>query len=179
MASPPLRALHQSFCCTVIPDIVWSDREPQFTSYMFHQFTQQWGFLHKVSTPHYPQSNGKVEVMVKSMKKLSEYLGMGDLLTTISSVEHCCNTGILLPIEMAYPQHRSFTDILSKTLYQHATDLLLKNGSSKLKQQNSKHTTLHCALKNTTTSMHPLFQTFKLDLMSLSIIIQNKTLRYI
>ena len=104
---------------------------------------------------------------------------MGDLLTMISSVEHCCNTGTLLLTEMAYPQHRSFMDISSKTLYQHTADLLLKNGNSKLKQQNSKHTTLHCPLKNTTTSMHPLFQTFKLDLMSLSIIIQNKTVRYI
>ena len=28
------------------------------------------GFLHKVSTPHYPQSNGKVEATVKSMKRI-------------------------------------------------------------------------------------------------------------
>ena len=65
-----IRALRQSFCCTAIPDIVWSDGGPQFTSNMFHQFAQQWEFSHKVSTPHYPQSNGKVEATVKSMKKI-------------------------------------------------------------------------------------------------------------
>ena len=63
-----IRVLHQSFCRTAIPDIVWSDRRPQFTSNMFHQFSQQWGFLHKISIPHYTPSNEKVEVMVKSMK---------------------------------------------------------------------------------------------------------------
>ena len=65
-----IRVLRQSFCCTTIPDIVWSDRGPQFTSNMFHQFAQQWEFLHKISTPHYPQSNGKVEEMVKFMKTI-------------------------------------------------------------------------------------------------------------
>ena len=75
--------------------------------------------------PHYPQSDGKVEVMVKSMKTLSEYHGLGDLLTMISSVEHmhCCNTGTFFPAEMAYPQHRSFMDIQAKTLYQLTVDL--------------------------------------------------------
>ena len=44
--------------------------------------------------------------MVKSMKKLSQYREVGDLilLTTISSVEHCCNTGAFVLAEMAYPQ---------------------------------------------------------------------------
>ena len=49
-----IRVLRQSFCHTAIPDIVWSDRGPQFMPNMFHQFSQQWGFLHKISTPHYP-----------------------------------------------------------------------------------------------------------------------------
>ena len=65
-----IKTLRESFCRTAIPDIVWSDDGPQFTSNMFHQFAQQWGFSHKVSTPHYPQSNGKVEATVKSMKKI-------------------------------------------------------------------------------------------------------------
>ena len=57
-------ALRQSFCHTGIPEIIWSDGGPQFTSNMFQQF------VHKVSTPHYPQSNGKVEATVKSMKNI-------------------------------------------------------------------------------------------------------------
>ena len=29
-----------------------------------------WGFHHQTSTPHYPQSNGRVETAVKSMKRI-------------------------------------------------------------------------------------------------------------
>ena len=63
-------AIRQSFCRTAIPDIVWSDGGPQFNSKMFTDFANRWGFQHKVSSPRYPQSNGKVEATVKSMKKL-------------------------------------------------------------------------------------------------------------
>jgi len=63
-------ALRQMFCRTAIPDVIWSDGGPQFTSNMFHEFAKHWGFLHIISTPHYPQSNGKVEATVKSMKKI-------------------------------------------------------------------------------------------------------------
>ena len=65
-----IAALRQTFCRTAIPDIVWSDGGPQFTSIQFTQFAQQWGFLHKTSSPYHPQSNGKIESTVKSMKKI-------------------------------------------------------------------------------------------------------------
>ena len=63
-------ALRQAFCRTAIPDILWSDGGPQFTSAKFNQFAQQWGFFHKTSSPYHPQSNGKIESTVKSMKKI-------------------------------------------------------------------------------------------------------------
>ena len=63
-------ALQQGFCRTAIPDVIWSDGGPQFTSSKFNQFSQQWGFLHKISSPYHPQSNGKIESTVKSMKKI-------------------------------------------------------------------------------------------------------------
>ena len=65
-----ITVLRQSFCHTAIPDILWSDGGPQFTCKKFKDFSQQWGFSHKTSTPHYPQSNGKIEATVKSMKKI-------------------------------------------------------------------------------------------------------------
>ena len=46
-----ITAIRQSFCCTAIPDIVWSDGGPQFTSNLFTDFANRWGFLHKVSSP--------------------------------------------------------------------------------------------------------------------------------
>ena len=62
--------LRQTFCRTAVPDILWSDGGPQFTSTLFNNFAAQWGFKHQTSSPRYPQSNGKIEATVKSMKKL-------------------------------------------------------------------------------------------------------------
>ena len=65
-----IKAVRQSFCRTGIPDTFWSDGGPQFTSKQFQDFAKQWGFAHVTSSPRYPQSNGKAEATVKSMKKL-------------------------------------------------------------------------------------------------------------
>ena len=67
-----ITALKQAFCRSGAPDIVWSDQGPQLTSKLFQDFARDWGFRHLTSTPTYPQSNGKVEATVKSMKKLIE-----------------------------------------------------------------------------------------------------------
>ena len=75
-----ISALRQSFCRTAIPDTVWSDGGPQFTSKAFSDFAKRWGFLHKLSSPRYPQSNGKAEATVKSMKKLLQHSWNGRAL---------------------------------------------------------------------------------------------------
>ena len=63
-------ALRDHFCRTAVPELLWSDGGPQFTSSKLAQFLATWGVSHIISSPHYPQSNGKVEATVKSMKKL-------------------------------------------------------------------------------------------------------------
>ena len=63
-------ALRAHFCRTGVPDKIWSDQGPQFSSLLFREFAKQWGFQHITSSPRYPQSNGKAEATVKSMKKL-------------------------------------------------------------------------------------------------------------
>ena len=65
-----IKAVTQSFCRTGVPDVLWSDEGPQFKAKKFKDFASQWGFKHVTSTPRYPQSNGKIEATVKSMKKL-------------------------------------------------------------------------------------------------------------
>ena len=65
-----IAVLKQSFCRTGVPDILWSDEGPQFITKLFQDFAKTWGFRHITSSPTYPQSNGKVEATVKSMKKL-------------------------------------------------------------------------------------------------------------
>ena len=62
--------LRDQFCRTAAPDLLWSDGGPQFMSHHLAEFLQTWGISHKMSSPHYPQSNGKAEATVKSMKKL-------------------------------------------------------------------------------------------------------------
>ena len=65
-----ITAARELFSRTAVPDVFWSDGGPQFTSKQFQQFSTQWGFNHQVSSPHYPQSNGKAEATVKAMKKI-------------------------------------------------------------------------------------------------------------
>ena len=52
-----------------IPDILVSDNGPQYTSDRFKKFEEDWNFEHVFSSPHYPQSNGKAENAVKTMKR--------------------------------------------------------------------------------------------------------------
>ena len=58
------------FCGSAAPDVFWSDQGPQFMANKFQTFLKDWGVSHKTSSPRYPQSNGKAEATVKSMKKL-------------------------------------------------------------------------------------------------------------
>ena len=53
-----------------VPDVIWSDQGPQFTSHTFQYLAKEWGIKHVPSSPTYPQSNGKAESAVKSMKKI-------------------------------------------------------------------------------------------------------------
>ena len=69
-AKKTIEATRNLFCRTAAPDVLWSDGGPQFTSEKFQSFLRDWDVTHKMSTPRYPQSNGKIEATVKSMKKL-------------------------------------------------------------------------------------------------------------
>ena len=50
-----------------VPDIVISDNGPQFSS---AEFARTWHFTHTTTSPYYPQSNGKAENAVKTIKRL-------------------------------------------------------------------------------------------------------------
>ena len=53
-----------------VPDVVVSDNGPQFSSAEFTEFARTWHFTHLTSSPYYPQSNGKAENAVKTIKRL-------------------------------------------------------------------------------------------------------------
>ncbi|XP_024880926.1 uncharacterized protein K02A2.6-like [Temnothorax curvispinosus] len=55
-----------------IPEQVRSDNDPQFSSQEYKQFAKNFGFAIVTSSPRYPQSNGKVEAAVKTVKRILE-----------------------------------------------------------------------------------------------------------
>ena len=61
------------------PQIFRSDNGPCYSSQEFRLFMQNWLIEHRTSSPHYPQSNGLAESMVKVSKNLIEKAAKQDL----------------------------------------------------------------------------------------------------
>ena len=61
------------------PQIFRSDNGPCYSSQEFKFFMQNWLIKHRTSSPHYPQSNGLAESMVKVSKNLIEKAVRQDL----------------------------------------------------------------------------------------------------
>lgn len=83
------KALKVMFARYGIPDVLVTDNGPQFSSAEFEEFAKTWGFEHVTSS--YPQSNGKAENALKTVKRLfkkcqetgqSEYLALLDWRNT-------------------------------------------------------------------------------------------------
>jgi len=53
-----------------IPEVLMTDNGSEFDNQEFQNFSSEWHFDHRTSSPRYPQSNGKVENAVKTCKGL-------------------------------------------------------------------------------------------------------------
>ena len=53
-----------------VPDTLVTDNGPCFDSFEFAKFADQWNFQHVTLSPRYPQSNGKAENAVRTVKHL-------------------------------------------------------------------------------------------------------------
>ena len=60
--------LRELFTAEGIPAIVMSDNRPPFNGEEFRQFARDFDFVHTTSSPHFHQSNGFIEAMVKKVK---------------------------------------------------------------------------------------------------------------
>ena len=65
-----LRALSVHFARYGIPEVLVSDNGPQYASAEFADFTQELDIDHRTSSPTFPQSNGRAENAVKTVKAL-------------------------------------------------------------------------------------------------------------
>ena len=73
-----------------VPGVLMSDNGPHFALAEFTSIAKKWGFEYVTSSPRYPQSNGKAENAVKTVKRLftkcwesgqSEFLALMDWKT--------------------------------------------------------------------------------------------------
>ena len=53
-----------------IPEQIFSDGDPLYTSFEFKQFCKSYGIDHHFSSARYPQSNGMIENSIKHVKNL-------------------------------------------------------------------------------------------------------------
>ena len=65
-----VKATKEAFSRHGIPETVISDNGSQYSSKQYKQFAREWQFLHKTSSPRYPQSNGLAESSVRVVKQL-------------------------------------------------------------------------------------------------------------
>ena len=133
-------ALRASFCRSGVPDTFWFDQGPQFTSKTFQDFAKQWGFEHITSSPTYPQSNGKAEAAIKSMKNLICIAWTGRYLdeNKLTQALHYSNTGILHHGKTDCLPHRNCSVNPSRTHYQPIGERSQPNGNVVQQTQNGK-----------------------------------------
>ena len=63
-----LRYLWDLFSTEGVPAVVMTDNGPPFNGEEFQRFTREFDFKHQTSSPHFHQSNGFIEAMVKKVK---------------------------------------------------------------------------------------------------------------
>nr|XP_054761441.1 uncharacterized protein K02A2.6-like [Lytechinus pictus] len=65
-----IKSLKEIFAVHGIPDLVISDNGPQLANETFRRFTEEYGFVHSISSPRYRQANGKAERGVRTVKSM-------------------------------------------------------------------------------------------------------------
>jgi len=69
-ASVVIDEIKSVFSCYGVPKVLRSDNGPCYSSDLFKEFAKEWGFIHRTSSPRYPESNGMAERAVGTIKTL-------------------------------------------------------------------------------------------------------------
>ena len=86
--------LRELFAAEGVPSTVMSDNGPPFNGEEFRQFTHDFDFVHKTSSPHFPQSNGFIEAMVKKVKNTCNRKLMDHPMLNPEHYSQLCDTPI-------------------------------------------------------------------------------------
>lgn len=88
-----------------IPQTVMTDNGPEFSSTDFRNFSYEWNFIHRTSSPGYAQSNGQVERTIQTIKNLmkkTDYDGSEFNLAYLEYLNTPICTKIPSPAELLY-----------------------------------------------------------------------------
>ena len=83
--------MKESFGRFGIPDLLFSDNGPCYSSSEFEKFAEEWDLKHVTSSPMYPRSNGFSERNVKIIKDFYSKSGdkqMGSLIHRSTQLEN-------------------------------------------------------------------------------------------
>ena len=97
--------LRELFAAEGVPAVVMSDNRPPFNIEEFRQFACDFDFVHTTSSPHFHQSNGFIEAMVKKVKNAYKKMD-GSPNAQARALLQLCDTPItvdlLSPAEILY-----------------------------------------------------------------------------
>ena len=105
--------LWELFAAEGMPAIVMSDNGPPFNGDEFRQFSRDFDFIHTTLSPHFHQSNGFIESMVKKVKNAYKKTDRSPMLRP----EHCFSYVTHLSRQTSCPQLRSSMDIQHKVQF--------------------------------------------------------------
>ena len=122
--------LKSQFAKYGIPDELISDNGPQYSSLVFKEFSHNYGFVHRTSSPKYPQANGEAERAVQTIESLLKKAQ--DPYKALLNYRNTPLEGIgLSPAELLMGRR------LKKSLPTHA-DLLKRLGAKEVKEHFEK-----------------------------------------
>ena len=121
-ASHVIPTLRKWFADTSVPDVLFSDQGPPYSSAAFQDFLQRWGVAYQCSSAEYPQGNARAELAVKNCKALldkyyrgrsTEWELLDAAIMQIRNTPHKSNNmspAMLLygrPVQDTLPAHKS------------------------------------------------------------------------